>query len=198
MNEKVTDLVKSGPVCVSSETWCLFSKENSIQDVPILTAIPRAPAGPEGPIGPCAPCERASENEVSEHEATPPHLPRGPEDPDPGATSRCSKQEKAITEHTPTTWSLSSSPNSGYSQPLLYLLVCQLGQQGQESLGAQELQGHPMAQSHHDHPIGARYQIQPRTFQKRQAEILCFPEWCVRPSTVPPNPHPRIDTSHSP
>jgi hypothetical protein len=56
MNEKVTDLVKSGPLCVSFETWCLFSKEDSTQDFPILTAIPRAPAGPEGPIGPCAPC----------------------------------------------------------------------------------------------------------------------------------------------
>lgn len=90
----------------------------------------------------------------------------------------------------PTTWSPSSSPNSGYSQPLLCLLVCQLGQQGQESLGAQELQGHPVLQSHHDHPAGARNQIQQRTFQKRQAESLCFPEWRVRPSTVPPVPSP--------
>lgn len=86
MNEKVTDLVKSGLVCVPSETWCPFSKEDSIQDIPILTAIPRAPAGPEGPIGPCAPWEgrarTASENEVLGHEATPPHLPRSPETSD--------------------------------------------------------------------------------------------------------------------
>lgn len=50
--------------------------------------------------------------------------------------------------------------NSGYSQTLLGLLVCQLGQQGQESLGAQELQEHPVHLSHHDRPIEARYQIQ--------------------------------------
>lgn len=75
MNEKVTDLVKSGPVSVSSETWCPFPKEDSIRDFPILTAIPRAPAGPEGPIGPCAPCEgrwrKASGNEVPGHETPP-------------------------------------------------------------------------------------------------------------------------------
>lgn len=90
---------------VSHLRLCPFSKEDSLQDVPILTAIPRAPAGPEGPIGPCAPCEgrarTSSGNEVSGHEAPPPYLPESPEAPDPGATSRCSKQEKANTESPP-------------------------------------------------------------------------------------------------
>lgn len=155
--------------------------KDSVPDAPILTGIPRAPAGPEGPIGPCAPCEgRVRTTSGKDQDMKALHTCLGAQrPPEPGTTSRCSTRGKASMKHP------LPPLNSVYSQTLLCLLVCQLGQQGQENLGAQELQEHPVHQSLRGHPVGARYQIQPR-FQKEWGEFHYYSDWHV--STVPQPP----------
>lgn len=99
------------------------------QDAQVLTGIPRAPAGPAGPMGPCAPCEETM-----------------------GAVSEPGQARDGPPLYLPLGW----APRllfPRYSQLLLGLPVCQLGQRGQESRGAQGLREHPGAQSHHDHPV---------------------------------------------
>lgn len=75
--------------------------------------------------------------------------------------------------------------NSVYSQTLLCLLVCQLGQQGQENLGARELQERPVHRSLRDHPVGAMLSGSAKKISEEVGggEFHYYSDWHI--STVP-------------